>query len=111
MKINEITNYLESLAPLELQEDYDNSGFITGDKSWNISNILVCLDCNEEVVEEAITKSCNLIVTHHPIIFSGLKSLVGNKPFFIKLDPVEGFDVNTPLEFKFAEYLFKRKNK
>ena len=63
MKINEITNYLESLAPLELQEDYDNSGFITGDKSWNISNILVCLDCNEEVVEEAITKSCNLIVT------------------------------------------------
>ena len=62
MKINEITNYLESLAPLELQEDYDNSGFITGDKSWNISNILVCLDCNEEVVEEAITKSCNLIV-------------------------------------------------
>ena len=78
MKINEITNYLESLAPLELQEDYDNSGFITGDKSWNISNILVCLDCNEEVVEEAITKSCNLIVTHHPIIFSGLKSIVGN---------------------------------
>ena len=39
------------------------------------------------------------------------KSLVGNKPFFIKLDPVEGFDVNTPLEFKFAEYLFKKKNK
>ena len=41
MKINEITNYLESLAPLYLQEDYDNSGFITGNKSWNVSNVLV----------------------------------------------------------------------
>ena len=78
MKINEITSdYLESLAPLYLQEDYDNSGFITGNKSWNINNVLVCLDCTEDVVDEAISKSCNLIVTHHPIIFNGLKSIVG----------------------------------
>ena len=77
MKINEITNYLESLAPLYLQEDYDNSGFITGNKSWNVSNVLVCLDCTEEVVDEAIAKSCNLIVAHHPIVFSGLKSIIG----------------------------------
>lgn len=77
MKINEITNYLESLAPIYLQEDYDNSGLITGNKYWKVSNILVCLDCTEKVVEEAIAKSCNLIVTHHPIVFSGLKSIVG----------------------------------
>ena len=77
MKINEITKYLESLSPLHLQEDYDNSGFITGNKSWNVSNVLVCLDCTEEVVDEAIAKSCNLIVAHHPIVFNGLKSIVG----------------------------------
>ena len=77
MKINEITNYLESLAPLYLQEDYDNSGLIIGNKSWNVSNVLICLDCTEDVVDEAIDKSCNLIVAHHPIVFSGLKSIVG----------------------------------
>ena len=77
MKINEITEYLESLAPLYLQEDYDNSGLITGNKSWNVSNVLVCLDCTEEVVDEAVAKSCNLIVAHHPIVFNGLKSIVG----------------------------------
>lgn len=77
MKINEITNYLESLAPLYLQEDYDNSGLITGNKSWNVSNVLVCLDCTEDVVDEAIARSCNLIIAHHPIVFSGLKSIVG----------------------------------
>ena len=77
MKIIEITNYLESLAPLFLQEDYDNSGFITGNKNWNLKNVLVCIDCNEEVVDEAIAKSCNLIVAHHPIVFNGLKSIVG----------------------------------
>ncbi len=77
MKINEITNYLESLAPIYLQEDYDNSGLITGNKHWKVNNVLVCLDCTEKVVDEAIAKSCNLIVTHHPIVFSGLKSIVG----------------------------------
>jgi len=77
MRINEITNYLETLAPIYLQEDYDNSGLITGNKYWKVNNVLVCLDCTEKVVDEAIAKSCNLIVTHHPIVFSGLKSIVG----------------------------------
>ena len=77
MKISEISKYLETLAPLYLQEDYDNSGLITGKKSWNVSDVLVCLDCTEEVVDEAIEKSCNLIIAHHPIVFSGLKSLNG----------------------------------
>ena len=77
MKIFEITNYLESIAPLELQEDYDNSGMITGEKNWKCSGVLVSLDCTEIIVDEAIEKSCNLIVAHHPIVFSGLKSIVG----------------------------------
>jgi dinuclear metal center YbgI/SA1388 family protein len=77
MKINDIITYLESFAPLQLQEDYDNSGLITGDKNWITSSALICLDCTEEVVDEAIEKSCNLIIAHHPIVFSGLKSITG----------------------------------
>ena len=77
MKINEIIKHLEQYAPLQLQEDYDNSGLITGDKNWETSSALVCLDCTEEVVDEAIKKSYNLIIAHHPIVFSGLKSFNG----------------------------------
>lgn len=73
MQIGDVTNYLESLAPLHLQESYDNSGLIVGEKSNEIKGVLVCLDCVEAVVEEAISKGCNLIVAHHPIVFSGIK--------------------------------------
>lgn len=77
MLIKEITNYLEELAPLSTQESYDNSGFICGDKSWTLTNALISLDCIEATVDEAIEKGCNLIISHHPIVFSGLKSLTG----------------------------------
>ncbi len=77
MKIKEITSYLESLAPLALQESYDNSGLLVGDFEQNIDSILVSLDCTEAVVDEAIQKGCGLIIAHHPIIFSGLKKLNG----------------------------------
>ena len=73
--INDITSYLESIAPRQLQEDYDNSGLLTGDASWNVSGVLLSLDCTEQVVEEAIQQGCNLIIAHHPIIFKGLKKL------------------------------------
>ena len=79
MKIKEISDYLETIAPIQLQESYDNSGFIVGNKDWDINNVLVCLDCTEDVVDEAISKSCNLIVTHHPIIFNSIKSITGKK--------------------------------
>ncbi len=78
MLISEITNYLESLAPLSLQENYDNSGLIIGNKNDSVTGILVCLDSLEAVVEEAIQLKCNLIIAHHPIIFTGLKKLNGN---------------------------------
>ena len=77
MKIKEISDYLETIAPIQLQESYDNSGFLVGNKDWDINNVLVCLDCTEDVVDEAISKSCNLIVTHHPIIFNSIKSITG----------------------------------
>ena len=77
MKIAEIISFLESTANPVLQEHYDNAGLITGDKEWECRGILVCLDSIEEVINEAIRKKCNLIIAHHPIIFTGLKKITG----------------------------------
>jgi dinuclear metal center YbgI/SA1388 family protein len=77
MKIKDITNHLESIAPLAYQESYDNCGLIVGDKENSVSKILLSLDCTERVVEEAIESGCELIIAHHPIIFAGLKKLNG----------------------------------
>jgi len=76
--INDITTYLESIAPRQLQESYDNSGLHTGDPSWPVTHVLLSLDCTEQVVNEAIQTGCNLIVSHHPIIFKGLKKITGS---------------------------------
>jgi dinuclear metal center YbgI/SA1388 family protein len=78
MKIKEITAQLENIAPLSLQESYDNAGLLTGNAGWECSGILVTLDATEEIVKEAVEKKCNLIVAHHPIIFGGLKKITGN---------------------------------
>lgn len=77
MKIAEIIFLLESIAHPSLQESYDNTGLITGNAGWECSGIICSLDATEEVVREAIAKKCNLVVAHHPIIFSGLKKLNG----------------------------------
>ncbi len=77
MKIIEVTNFLEQYAPLEYQETYDNCGLIIGDANTEIKGVLITLDCIESVIDEAIAAGCNLIVAHHPIIFSGLKKLNG----------------------------------
>ncbi|HKJ80120.1 MAG TPA: Nif3-like dinuclear metal center hexameric protein [Prolixibacteraceae bacterium] len=76
-RIKDITTFLESVAPLKLQESYDNAGLIIGDENAKISSAIVTLDVTEEVVDEAIEKKAGLIVAHHPIIFSGLKKLTG----------------------------------
>ncbi len=77
MKIKDLTTYLESIAPSNYQEGYDNAGLIVGDPEAKIKGVLVCLDSIESVVEEAIAKKCNVIVAHHPIVFKGLKRLNG----------------------------------
>ncbi len=77
MKIVEVTSFLESLAHPSLQENYDNAGLLTGNPGWDCTGIICTLDATEEVVNEAISKKCNLIVAHHPIIFSGLKKING----------------------------------
>lgn len=75
--LKDVTQYLESIAPLSLQESYDNAGLITGDVNSEINSVLVTLDVTEKVVEEAIQKKIQLIVAHHPVIFSGLKRITG----------------------------------
>lgn len=77
MKIAAIISCLESIAPSSYQEEYDNSGLLTGNPDWECRGILCTLDATEEVIEEAITTNCNLIIAHHPIIFKGLKKING----------------------------------
>jgi len=78
MKIQEITNYIEELAPLNYAEDFDNVGLLVGSYATTVAGVLVTLDTLEETVDEAIAKNCNLIVSFHPIIFGGLKKINGN---------------------------------
>ncbi len=77
MKATEIIDYLEELAPLSLQESYDNAGLLVGNKNTEVTGILISLDCTEDVVDDAISQNCNMIVSHHPIVFSGLKKFTG----------------------------------
>ena len=75
MKIKEVLNALERFAPLPLQESWDNAGLQVGLTETEVSGALLCLDVNEKIVDEAIQKGCNLIVSHHPLLFRGLKTI------------------------------------
>ena len=78
MTVREVGELMESrLAPLDAQESYDNAGLQAGDPAAEVTGILVCLDVSEAVIDEAVEKGCNLIVSHHPLLFRGIKSLVG----------------------------------
>ena len=77
MKIKEITQFIESIAPLSFQEAYDNSGLIIGRPEDEISGVLITLDITEDIIDEAISRKLNLVIAHHPIVFSGLKRLNG----------------------------------
>jgi len=77
MKIKELTNFLEIVAPPSLQEDYDNAGLIVGNPNDEIKGVLICLDSTEAIIDEAIAKKCNVVVAHHPIVFRGMKRFNG----------------------------------
>lgn len=76
-KVRELISVMEQFAPSQYQESYDNAGLIVGDPDMEIKGVLVCLDSTEAVLDEATRKGCNVIVAHHPIVFSGLKKLNG----------------------------------
>ena len=77
MKIKEIISVLEEMAPLAYAEDFDNVGLLVGDQETEATGVLVCHDALENIIEEAISKKCNLVVCFHPILFSGLKKITG----------------------------------
>ena len=77
LSIKNITSFLETIAPIALQEDYDNAGLLIGNDNEVCTGILISLDCTEAIIQEAIDKNCNMVVAHHPIIFKGLKKING----------------------------------
>lgn len=77
MKIKDTLAILEDMAPLGYAESFDNVGLLVGDANNNLTGVLVCHDALEEVIDEAISKKCNLVVCFHPILFSGLKKITG----------------------------------
>jgi len=77
MKLKELSSYLDTAVPLSFQEDYDNAGLQVGSPNAEITSALLTIDVTEEVIDEAITRGCDVIVSHHPLIFKGIKSLSG----------------------------------
>lgn len=77
MKLKELINFLEQIAPPAFQESYDNSGLIVGNAQAEVTGVVLCLDSIEAVLDEAIEKGYNVVVAHHPIVFKGLKRLTG----------------------------------
>lgn len=80
MKIKDVASFLESLAPLAWQEDYDNAGLTCGNPEQELTGVLVTLDVTDAVLEEAESKRCNLIVSHHPVIFRAVKKITPGTP-------------------------------
>lgn len=78
MKVKEMVNFLYTVAPRELAEDFDNVGLLIGDENADIKGVLVSLDCFDEVIDRAEDLGANLIITHHPIIFNPLKSVTAD---------------------------------
>lgn len=77
MQISQIIQVAEAFSPFQYQESYDNSGLLCGDPHQACTGIVIALDATEAVIEEAIQKGCNLVIAHHPIVFSGLKKITG----------------------------------
>ena len=80
MIVNDIINIIESAAPLRWQEEWDNSGLQVGNRNADIKKVLLTTDVTESVVSEAIATGCQMIVSHHPLLFHGLKQLCGQTP-------------------------------
>lgn len=74
----DIASTIEKFAPLSLQESYDNAGMQVGNPDMPVSALLLCLDFTEDILQEAIGRGCNMIVSHHPLLFRGLKEITGS---------------------------------
>lgn len=103
IKLNEIANELNKIAPLDLAEDWDNSGFQIFLQNNHINKILVCLDITDEVIEEAINAKVDLIVSHHPMYFNPMKNissgdLIGNYTIKLLQNGISVYSSHTPFD-------------
>lgn len=78
--VSDIAATIEKFAPKSLQESYDNAGLQVGDPDMQVSAVLLCLDFTEEILDEAIERECNMVISHHPLLFRGLKEITGADP-------------------------------
>lgn len=103
LKVKDIEDIMEKFAPLELKESYDNVGLMVGDSEDEIKSVLISLDCTLDVIDEAINKGCNLILTHHPILFikpSSIttKTLIGRKIIKLIQNDINVYSSHTNLD-------------
>lgn len=82
MKIKEVYDFLDSIAPYDTQCEWDNSGFMCGDMDRETDSVMLCLDCTNDVIEQAVAKNCKLIVCHHPLIFASVKRIYDGTPLY-----------------------------
>ncbi len=77
LRVKDIAAAIEDFAPKGLQESYDNAGLQVGDPDMEVTAALLCLDVTEDILNEAMARHCNMIVSHHPLLFKGLKEVTG----------------------------------
>lgn len=82
-KVIDVYNFLDKIAPFSKQEEWDNSGFLIGEGGKVIKRVLVCLDCTENTVKQAVENNCELIVSHHPVIFRAQKTFTEKNPAYL----------------------------
>ena len=80
MRVRDITSAIEELAPLSIQESWDNSGLLVGSPDQEVHGVLVGFDCTPELIDEALQSGADMVVTHHPLIFGGLKNISPDDP-------------------------------
>lgn len=82
MKIKEVYDFLNTLAPYDMQCEWDNSGLMAGSLENETDSIMLCLDCTNDVIEQAVANNCKLIVCHHPLIFHPAKCIESDTPLY-----------------------------
>ncbi len=82
-RVSDFYSYIDSFAPFSSQEEWDNSGFLVGEADREVTAVTVCLDVTEEVIRQAADNGCELIVSHHPVIFNAQKSITDRNPAYL----------------------------
>ena len=101
MKVKDIIKVIEDFAPLSIQESWDNSGLCVGSPEDEVTSVLLALDCTPALVEEAVACRADMIITHHPLIFSGLKKISSDN-MVLKTENIEPPSVSVSLLLSFS---------